>query len=96
MLCHLMMLHEIRDVVATRDGRLRFELQNGVVEYGETEFCLISGLRYGPYVDVINTKCNKKNCITESVVPKCIIGWDTDMCIPSVVYELADNVYNWN
>nr|KAJ0216220.1 hypothetical protein LSAT_V11C300107060 [Lactuca sativa] len=65
MLCHLMMLQEVRDVVAVRTGRFQFE----VVEYGETKFCLISGLRFGPYVDVINTKCNKKYVLRNQLFP---------------------------
>ena len=50
MLCHLIMLHEVRDVEVVRARRFQFELQGRVVEYGETEFCLISGLRFGLYV----------------------------------------------
>ncbi|CAI9286758.1 unnamed protein product [Lactuca saligna] len=78
MLCHLMMLHEVCDVLVARAERFRFELQGRVVEYGETEFCLISDLRFGSYVDL-----------------KGLIGRDTYVCFLSVVYELADNLYNW-
>nr|KAJ0188642.1 hypothetical protein LSAT_V11C900455710 [Lactuca sativa] len=63
MLCHLMMLHEVHDVAVARAGKFRFELQSRVVEYGEMKFCLISGLRLGPYVDIINTKVNTSSTL---------------------------------
>ena len=106
-----------------------------MVEYGETEFCLISNLRFGPYVDVINTKHKTKSALhswlflnlrNEDLQPKDIedyikrpifetcsdddaitlmnmlfllrglIGRDTNTYIMSVVFDLADNLYNWN
>nr|KAJ0192607.1 hypothetical protein LSAT_V11C800396980 [Lactuca sativa] len=63
MLCDLMMLHEVRDVEVARDERFQFELQGRVVEYSETEFCLINGLRFGPYVDIINTKVSTSSAL---------------------------------
>nr|KAJ0212431.1 hypothetical protein LSAT_V11C400213580 [Lactuca sativa] len=82
MLCHLMMLHEVRDVVIARAGRFRFELQGRVVGYGETDFCLISGFRFGPYVDVINTKCNKKYVLRNQLFP---IVRDEDLRLTSLI-----------
>ncbi|CAI9298366.1 unnamed protein product [Lactuca saligna] len=69
MLCHLMVLHDVRDVEVARTGRFRFELQGRVVEYGETEFCLISGLRFGPYVDIINTKVSRNSSLRNRLFP---------------------------
>ncbi|CAI9296568.1 unnamed protein product [Lactuca saligna] len=69
MLCHLMMLYEVYDVEVARTGRFRFELQGRVVEYGEIEFCLISGLRFGPYVDIINTKVNRSSTLRNQLFP---------------------------
>ncbi|CAI9269440.1 unnamed protein product [Lactuca saligna] len=69
MLCHLMMLHEVRDVEVARAGKFRFELQGRVVKYGETEFCLISGLRLGQYVDIINTKVNTNSTLRNRLLP---------------------------
>ncbi|CAI9264203.1 unnamed protein product [Lactuca saligna] len=63
MLCHLMMLHEVRDVEVAKAGRFRFELQGRMVEYDEIEFCLITGLRFGPYVDIISTKVNRSSTL---------------------------------
>ncbi|CAI9296112.1 unnamed protein product [Lactuca saligna] len=58
-----MMFHDVRDVEVARVGRFQFELQGRVVEYGETEFCLISGLRFGPYVDIINKKVSTSSTL---------------------------------
>ncbi|CAI9286148.1 unnamed protein product [Lactuca saligna] len=69
MLYHLMMLHEVRDVEVVRARRFWFELQGRVVEYGEIEFCLISGLRFGPYVDIINTKVSKSLALRNRLFP---------------------------
>ncbi|CAI9270052.1 unnamed protein product [Lactuca saligna] len=135
MLYHLTMLHEVRDVEVARARRFQFELKCRVVEYGETEFCLISGLRFGSYVDIINTKVSTSSTLRNRLFPNVrdedirlkdledyvkgsafstcsdedevmvvqmvflfrgLIGRDDNMCIPSVVYELADSQYNWN
>nr|KAJ0195840.1 hypothetical protein LSAT_V11C700348800 [Lactuca sativa] len=49
-----MMLHKVRDV----------EVANGrVVAYGEIKFCWISGLRFGPYVEIINTKVSTSSTL---------------------------------
>nr|KAJ0216337.1 hypothetical protein LSAT_V11C300110180 [Lactuca sativa] len=69
MLCHLMMLHEVRDVEVAKAGKFRFKLQGRVVEYGETKFCLISGLRFGLYVDIIHTKVSTSSTLRNRLFP---------------------------
>ncbi|CAI9264483.1 unnamed protein product [Lactuca saligna] len=69
LLCYLMMLHEVRDVEVDRAGRFRFELQGRVVEYGETKFCLISGLRFGLYIDIINTEVSTRSTLRNRLFP---------------------------
>ncbi|CAI9301822.1 unnamed protein product [Lactuca saligna] len=69
MLCILMILHEVRDVEVARAGKFRFELQGRVVEYGETKFCLISCLRFGPYVDIKNTKVTTSSTLRNRLFP---------------------------
>nr|KAJ0186791.1 hypothetical protein LSAT_V11C900472780 [Lactuca sativa] len=67
--CHLMMLHEVRDVEVARAGKFQFELQGMMVEHGETEFCLISGLRFGSYVDITNTKVGTSLALRNRLFP---------------------------
>nr|KAJ0225783.1 hypothetical protein LSAT_V11C100022060 [Lactuca sativa] len=65
MLCYLMMLHEVRDVEVARVGKFGSSYK----AYGETEFCLISGLRFGPYVDITNTKVSISSTLRNQLFP---------------------------
>nr|KAJ0202455.1 hypothetical protein LSAT_V11C600314230 [Lactuca sativa] len=69
MLCHLMMLHEVRDVEVARAWRFQFELQGKVVEYDETKFCLISSLRFEPCANIINTKVSTSSTLRNRLFP---------------------------
>ena len=50
---HMMMLHEVRDHEVMQQGRFKFEVDGIELSYGETEFCLITGFRFGPYEDIL-------------------------------------------
>nr|KAJ0193753.1 hypothetical protein LSAT_V11C800433720 [Lactuca sativa] len=69
MLCHLLMLHEVRDFEVAKARKFRFPFQSRVVEYGETKFYLIRGLRFGPYVDKINTKVSTSSTLMTQLFP---------------------------
>ena len=57
LLMHAMMLREVRgDKELVLSKRLRFEVDGHLLEYGESEFILITGLRVGEYFDILNEK----------------------------------------
>nr|KAJ0195200.1 hypothetical protein LSAT_V11C700374520 [Lactuca sativa] len=92
MLCHLMMLHEVHDVPVDRAGRFRFELQGRVVEYD----LLLKDIEYYIKWPTFLTCSNVIMLMKIVFLLKGLIGRDTNMLILSVVYELANNLYNWN
>lgn len=57
---HMMMLHQIKPdtVEQAKDGvrRLHFRIGDQNLSYGPLEFCLISGLRFGPYAKSLKDK----------------------------------------
>ncbi|CAI9296056.1 unnamed protein product [Lactuca saligna] len=62
-------VEKVHDVEVAKVGRFRFELQGRVVEYGKTEFCLITSLRFGSYVDIINTKVSTSSALRNRLFP---------------------------
>ncbi|KAL7609966.1 hypothetical protein Lser_V15G10053 [Lactuca serriola] len=54
LLVHLIMLHEVRSKQVSKMGRFLFEIQGMQLDFGETEYILICGLRVGPYVDLLH------------------------------------------
>ncbi|CAI9278746.1 unnamed protein product [Lactuca saligna] len=42
-------------------GRFLFEIQGMQLDFGETEYILISGLRVGPYVDLLHDERGRSN-----------------------------------
>nr|KAJ0215866.1 hypothetical protein LSAT_V11C300106230 [Lactuca sativa] len=54
LLVHLIMLHELRSKQVSKMGRFLFEIHGMQLDFGETEYILICGLRVGPYVDLLH------------------------------------------
>ena len=54
LLVHMMMLHEIRSPQIFEMGRFLFDIQGILLDFGETEYILICGLKVGPYVDLLH------------------------------------------
>ncbi|CAI9265822.1 unnamed protein product [Lactuca saligna] len=61
LLVHLMMLLEVRSQEVFVEGRFRFEIQGVQLKFGETKYILISGLRVGPYVDLLHEERGHSN-----------------------------------
>ncbi|KAL4578698.1 hypothetical protein LXL04_014827 [Taraxacum kok-saghyz] len=59
-LMHDMMLREVR---GDKELRIRFEVDGHLLEYGESEFILITGLRVGEYFDILKEKKYRGNCM---------------------------------
>nr|KAJ0209699.1 hypothetical protein LSAT_V11C400223900 [Lactuca sativa] len=53
LLVHLMMLHEVRTQEVFEMGRFLFDIEGRHLEFGETEYILIYGLKVGRYVDLL-------------------------------------------
>nr|KAJ0190074.1 hypothetical protein LSAT_V11C800453180 [Lactuca sativa] len=53
LLVHMMMLHEIRSKPIFEMGRFSFDIQGTQLDFGETKYILICGLKVGPYVDLL-------------------------------------------
>nr|KAJ0190223.1 hypothetical protein LSAT_V11C800408680 [Lactuca sativa] len=52
LLVHLMMLHEVRFL---------FDIQGSHLDFVETEYILICGLKVGPYVDILHDEKGRSN-----------------------------------
>nr|KAJ0200142.1 hypothetical protein LSAT_V11C600323580 [Lactuca sativa] len=61
LLVHLMMLYEVRSQQVFEIGRFLFEIQGMQLDFGETEYILICGLRVGPYVDLLHDEKGRSN-----------------------------------
>ena len=68
LLIHAMMLHEERDVGVGQRGRFRFNVAGIHLEYGEPEFCLITGLKFGPSANLLAATKNPRHSILRSRV----------------------------
>ena len=66
LLVHTMMLHEVRTQALARVGRFGFSVQGIQFQYGETEFFLITGLKFGPFANLLSGTKNPKNSILRS------------------------------
>ncbi|CAI9278649.1 unnamed protein product [Lactuca saligna] len=55
--------------ICSQDWDVSIRVTGRVVEYGETKFCLISDLRCGPYVDIINTKVSTSSALRNQLFP---------------------------
>ncbi|CAI9272394.1 unnamed protein product [Lactuca saligna] len=61
LLVHLMMLHEVRSQEVFEMGRFLFDIQGTHLDFGETEYILICGLKVGPYVDLLHDEKSRSN-----------------------------------
>ena len=61
LLIHLMMLHEVRSQKMINLDKFEFEVQGYRIVFSEQDFCLISGMRFGPFVDLLGKLENKYN-----------------------------------
>nr|KAJ0228345.1 hypothetical protein LSAT_V11C100048730 [Lactuca sativa] len=55
------MLHEIRSQEVFEIGRFLFEIQGMQLDFSETEYILICGLKVGPYMDLLHDKRDQSN-----------------------------------
>nr|KAJ0217152.1 hypothetical protein LSAT_V11C300145120 [Lactuca sativa] len=53
LLVHLMMLHEVKIQEVFEMGRFLFDIEGRHLQFGETEYILICGLKVGRYVDLL-------------------------------------------
>ncbi|KAL4590100.1 hypothetical protein LXL04_003019 [Taraxacum kok-saghyz] len=53
LIIHAMMLQEECDIGVGQRGRFRFNVQGLHLEYGDSEFCLITGLKFGPFANLL-------------------------------------------
>ncbi|KAL4573449.1 hypothetical protein LXL04_020257 [Taraxacum kok-saghyz] len=66
-----MMMHEIRAETLIEESWFRFDLLGNQVEFGEKEFCLITGFRFGAYSDILAGKYLEANsALRERLFPK--------------------------
>ena len=66
LIVHAMMLQEERDIGVGQRGRFRFNVQGLHLEYGDSEFCLITGLKFGPFANLLAGTKNPKNSLLRS------------------------------
>ncbi|KAL4584433.1 hypothetical protein LXL04_009034 [Taraxacum kok-saghyz] len=60
LLVNTMMLHEVRSHALASEGRFGFNVQGISLQYGSMEFCLITGLKFGPFTNLIGGTKNPK------------------------------------
>nr|KAJ0216813.1 hypothetical protein LSAT_V11C300108090 [Lactuca sativa] len=136
LLVHMMMLHEVRSQQIFEMGRFLFDIEGIQLDFGETEYILICGLKVGPYVDLLHDgKIQSNSNLRARLFPdiydarlrlkdledlimspnylalqdddvvmlihlvfmlKGLHGRDVKMGIPIAVYNLADNIDDWN
>nr|KAJ0194784.1 hypothetical protein LSAT_V11C700352920 [Lactuca sativa] len=58
---HLMVLHEVRSQDVFEMRRFLFKIQGMQLNFGETEYILISGLRVGPYMYLLHDERGRSN-----------------------------------
>ncbi|CAI9301271.1 unnamed protein product [Lactuca saligna] len=61
LLVHLMMLHEVRTQEVFEIGRFLFDIEGRYLEFDETEYILICGLKVGCYVDLLYDEKGQSN-----------------------------------
>ncbi|KAL4577523.1 hypothetical protein LXL04_013632 [Taraxacum kok-saghyz] len=61
LLVNTMMLHEVRSHALENEGRFGFNVQGISLQYGSMEFCLITGLKFAPFTNLIDGTKNPKN-----------------------------------
>nr|KAJ0201213.1 hypothetical protein LSAT_V11C600326390 [Lactuca sativa] len=61
LLVRLMMLHEVRTQEVFEIRRFLFEIEGRHLEFGETEYILICGLKVGRYVDLLYDEKGRSN-----------------------------------
>lgn len=84
---HAMMLREIiGDEELVRNKRFRFDVAGQILEYGEREFILISGLKHGHYHGILHAK---KRCHLAFVLG-CLINDVSDFRLHHV-YDLIND-----
>ncbi|CAI9294167.1 unnamed protein product [Lactuca saligna] len=67
---HLMMLHEVRTQEVFEMGRFLFDIEGRHLEFGETEYILICGLKVARYVDLLYDEKGRSNsCLRARLFP---------------------------
>nr|KAJ0200332.1 hypothetical protein LSAT_V11C600314960 [Lactuca sativa] len=61
LLVYLMMLHKVRSQQVFETGRFLFDIHGMQLDFGESEYFLICGLKVGPYVDLIHDEKGRSN-----------------------------------
>ncbi|CAI9276818.1 unnamed protein product [Lactuca saligna] len=61
LIVHLMMLHEVWSQEVYESGMFPLEIQRVQLDFGETEYILISGLRVCPYVYLLHDEKGRLN-----------------------------------
>nr|KAJ0190480.1 hypothetical protein LSAT_V11C800428750 [Lactuca sativa] len=61
LLVHLMMLYEVRTQEVFEMGRFLFDIEGRHLQFGETEYILICGLKVGRYVDLLYDEKGRSN-----------------------------------
>nr|KAJ0226188.1 hypothetical protein LSAT_V11C100049020 [Lactuca sativa] len=61
LLVHMMMLYEVRSQPIFEMGRFLFDIQGIQLDFDETEYILICGLKVGPYVDLLYDEKGRSN-----------------------------------
>nr|KAJ0214241.1 hypothetical protein LSAT_V11C400169630 [Lactuca sativa] len=61
LLVHMMMLHEVRSQQIFEMRRFLFDIEGIQLDFGETEYILICGLKVGLYVDLHHDKKGQSN-----------------------------------
>ncbi|XP_052619940.1 uncharacterized protein LOC128126210 [Lactuca sativa] len=61
LLVHMIMFHEVRCQQIFEMGRFLFDIEGVQLDFGETEYILICGLKVGPYVDLLHDEKGQSN-----------------------------------
>nr|KAJ0213758.1 hypothetical protein LSAT_V11C400161420 [Lactuca sativa] len=94
LLVHMMMLHKVRCPQIFEMGRFLFDIEGIQLDYGETEYILICGLKVGPYLALQDE--DVVLLIQLVFMLKGLHGRDVKTSNPATVYKLADNIDDWN
>ena len=70
LLVHLMMLHEVRSQEVIDLGNFEFEVQGYRMMFTEQDYCLITGLRFGPFLDLINEGTKHQSKLRARLFPE--------------------------
>ncbi|CAI9263973.1 unnamed protein product [Lactuca saligna] len=77
LLVHLMMLHDVRCQQVFQMGRFLFYIHGTHLDFGETEYILICGLKFGPYDDLLQDRKSRSNSILRAQ----LFPYSSDACL---------------